>query len=362
MKELSIEQKAKAYDEAIGKLQGLIDNANKQGHIIVRVKDIENTFPELKESEDERIRKVLAGFFKSYKEQGTCGAETFNGIPTENILAWLEKQEPNPYGGVSFNFNDHAWGMCARDGGVEILIDGNLKAFISSDKSFVYPTNNPEPKFHEGEWLTENHPNSYARFVQILEVVNVQGENKYRISRDLHDDEDVTDCLFIEDHWHPFNIQDAKDGDVLACNGEILLFKSYSVQRRISLYCWYNGQTNNFHNKEVVDVLLTTRNKVCPATKEQRELLFSKMKEAGYEWDADKKELKIVDWSKHIKYNPDAPSITEEKPVWTEADERIRKSIYYALKYLEEKLSWDFLDDVDILDAYEWLEKLSNKV
>lgn len=86
------EQKAKAYDEAIGKLQGLINNANKQGHIIIRVEDIENTFPELKESEDERIRKVLAGFFKSYKEQGTCGSETFNGIPTENILAWLEKQ------------------------------------------------------------------------------------------------------------------------------------------------------------------------------------------------------------------------------------------------------------------------------
>ena len=90
------EQKAKAYDEVIGKLQGLIDNANKQGHIIVRVEDIENTFPELKESEDERIRKVLAGFFKSYKEQGTCGSETFNGIPTENILAWLEKQEHEP--------------------------------------------------------------------------------------------------------------------------------------------------------------------------------------------------------------------------------------------------------------------------
>lgn len=26
---------------------------------------------------------------------------------------------------------------------------------------------------------------------------------------------------------------------------------------------------------------------------------------------------------------------------------------------LEKKLSWDFLDDVDILDAYDWLEKQS---
>jgi Fe2+ or Zn2+ uptake regulation protein len=38
-------------------------------------------------------------------------------------------------------------------------------------------------------------------------------------------------------------------------------------------------------------------------------------------------------------------------------DERIRKAIYNALKYLETELYCDFLDDVDILDAYAWLEK-----
>ena len=89
-----------------------------------------------------------------------------------------------------------------------------------------------------------------------------------------------------------FTIQDAKDGDILACNEEILLFKSYSAQERISLYCWYNGQTNNFHNKEVVDVSLNKRNKIFPATKEQRDALMKAMNDAGYEWNAEKKELK----------------------------------------------------------------------
>ena len=42
-------------------------------------------------------------------------------------------------------------------------------------------------------------------------------------------------------------------------------------------------------------------------------------------------------------------------------DERIGKAIHNALKYLEMELSWDFLDDVDILDAYAWLEKQCNK-
>lgn len=35
------------------------------------------------------------------------------------------------------------------------------------------------------------------------------------------------------------------------------------------------------------------QNNTKPATKEQRDLLFAKIKEAGYEWGAEKKELKI---------------------------------------------------------------------
>ena len=42
---------------------------------------------------------------------------------------WLEKQteqKPNPYTGVSFEYNGHIWGMCARDNGVDILLDKQL--------------------------------------------------------------------------------------------------------------------------------------------------------------------------------------------------------------------------------------------
>lgn len=37
--------------------------------------------------------------------------------------------------------------------------------------------------------------------------------------------------------------------------------------------------------------------------------------------------------------------------------ERIRKAIYNTLKYLETELYWDSVDEVDILDAYAWLEE-----
>lgn len=56
MKGLSIEQKAKAYDEALAKMREIVTMDDKPTipHEIAY-----HLFPELKESEDERIRKEL---------------------------------------------------------------------------------------------------------------------------------------------------------------------------------------------------------------------------------------------------------------------------------------------------------------
>lgn len=198
-----------------------------------------------------------------------------------------------------------------------------------------------------------------------------------------------------------FTIQDAKDGDVLACNEEILLFKSYSVQGRISLYCWYNGQTNHFHSKEVNDTSLTTRNKIYPATKEQYDTLFAKMKEAGYKWNAENKEFEEIDneesngedygidslyhaqrilektLGKVDGYQTDdgilahqcaisaVKKLYEQNPTWSEEDERsIRDSIFYlksAKKYFEkdDDILWD---EKWFNLCIEWLESLKDRV
>ena len=47
--------------------------------------------------------------------------------PDEQLPACDEKQcEQKPYSGVSFKYNGHTWGMCARDNGVDILLDKQL--------------------------------------------------------------------------------------------------------------------------------------------------------------------------------------------------------------------------------------------
>jgi hypothetical protein len=86
-----------------------------------------------------------------------------------------------------------------------------------------------------------------------------------------------------------WTIEDAKDGDVLysPCFSLLWIFKS-----RDTVYCCYNLKNNS----EFCGEGYLVRNiDAIPATKMQRDLFFKKLKEAGYEWDAETKELKKID-------------------------------------------------------------------
>ena len=80
MKELSIEQKAKAYYEAKARMSRAFNSKR------VTIGFMNEIFPELREDEDERIRKVLIDIFSSN------GKKDWRDIPTEKIIGWLEKQ------------------------------------------------------------------------------------------------------------------------------------------------------------------------------------------------------------------------------------------------------------------------------
>ena len=84
MKKLSIEQKAKAYDEAIKKAAALYKASEPMSGCNVI---LETLFPELAESEDEKIRKALINIFATHKDY-----EMFFGVSVEDIHAWLERQ------------------------------------------------------------------------------------------------------------------------------------------------------------------------------------------------------------------------------------------------------------------------------
>ena len=81
----------KKFEDFLDRMRGLLNEAKKQGHIIVRVEDLENTFPELKESEDEKIRKKLRLSSKGIATDADED-ELLYGLPYNDIIAWLEKQ------------------------------------------------------------------------------------------------------------------------------------------------------------------------------------------------------------------------------------------------------------------------------
>ena len=68
-------EKAKAYDDAI-------ERAKSYGNIIA-----EEIFPELKESDDEKIKKAIIEFFESEDDN-----TTYSLVRKKDIIAWLEKQ------------------------------------------------------------------------------------------------------------------------------------------------------------------------------------------------------------------------------------------------------------------------------
>lgn len=76
----------KAYKEALERAKDSFSYPSMPGFMRVDV-----IFPELKESEDERIRKGLIARFKTMQDEG---ASVFGECYIYAILAWLEKHKP----------------------------------------------------------------------------------------------------------------------------------------------------------------------------------------------------------------------------------------------------------------------------
>lgn len=226
---------------------------------------------EPKESEDKRIRKGIRNLVLSVEQE----ILSMLNITRSDILAWLEKQGEQKYVDrveSRFKIEKDRWYVCIRD------LDDNYgtRAFC---KGSTYLSTKDETL------LPDNS--------------NIPFEIKY--------------C--VNDYFRLWTIQDAKDGDVLVGNYDnckkpwIGIFKCISKDRpttQFDSYCFINSShhtfitplSNGFYNP----CKGHTIRYALPATKEQCDLLFHKMKEAGYEWDAEKKELRKIEW----------------KPAWSE--------------------------------------------
>ena len=149
----------------------------------------------------------------------------------------------------------------------------------------------PKVKFKAGDWVViDNCHNS------IYQVDSVR-EYDYMLR---HTHGGLMPFPFSSaERLRPWTIQDAKDGDVLVTTKiRSCPFIYRKTDRKNNLAYYYAGIDGNGDFSE--GCLKRTLchfglvSDVIPATKEQRDLLFAKMKEAGYQWDDDKKELRKI--------------------------------------------------------------------
>ena len=241
------EEKAKAYDEALERARKLYNSEETSADVEIACETI---FPELAESENERIRQAIIEFFE-FQDDNT----TYSLVSKKDILAWLEKQ-----------------------GEQKLIVDGIPKA-TNYDKMFQ---NYKIHKFNVGDFIA----NDYC-FGKVIEITN----DAYLL------DTGQGIPFSCEHNAHLWTIEDAKDGDVLVgkIDGDdyILIFKQIK-----------DGWTETYgHYYDAVNRFCVPSQLFCrdykgtfyPATKEQRDTLMKAMADAGYTFDFEKKELKKND-------------------------------------------------------------------
>ena len=89
---MNIEEKAKAYDEVLEKVKGDYIAYKKVGDI-AGMDAITSIFPQIAESEDERIRKKMIQWFNEYKEGNPLTICDEEDEEIDSWIAYLEKQK-----------------------------------------------------------------------------------------------------------------------------------------------------------------------------------------------------------------------------------------------------------------------------
>lgn len=158
-------------------------------------------------------------------------------------------------------------------------------------------------KFKVGDWIISDHPDA------IFKVGDLK-KTTYKLI-DIYGDSHDCQIIEVDKNYHLWTVNDAKPGDILVDNVEgfknplIFILKKFEhvnyglvKPSDYSSYCFLTASDNpkfkegHFHHMHDIK----------PATQKQKDLLFSKMDEAGYTWDLLYKELvrktkfKVGDW------------------------------------------------------------------
>ena len=328
-----MEDYKKKYEDALERAKSAVKEC---GNNLGRIKMIESIFPdELMGNEDERTRKEIISALKYANHKGIY----------DKHIAWLEKlkdfdkqledayktaDEVQYKRGYDKGYMDGYWywrGAIEALGKQATIKDGN-----SIDPHFGKPITTTEtkyPKFKVGDWISGYYTN--------YKVLSINNEG-YAVE-DV--DGNKINILFENEKFHHlWSIKDAKDGDVLVCcNNKPFIFKGFFGLNFPNCLAAYCGVTLENQFGHCNGKTFWTNQDVKPATKEQCNLLFQKMHEAGYEWDAEKKVLNKIKMQDLVISENNVTKISDQddKWKWDEDDEKFfRENILIGLGNIDD--------------------------
>lgn len=149
-----------------------------------------------------------------------------------------------------------------------------------------------EPKFHVGQYVTDGYVGG-----QITSI-----EDNYHCYKilDFMGGTNTTIPFTLQDNYHLWTIKDAMDGDVLLSpstpEGDKecpFIFKEIDKDRIVRFHAALLQSESIKISDGITNVMgYANAGYHTPATKEQRDALMKAINDAGYEWNAKKKELK----------------------------------------------------------------------
>lgn len=301
----------KLYKGALKRAKGIIKYYKEHNRgDEAAIEDLEVVFPELKESEYERIRKGIIGVVKGTMPDNDYRKKYLDWLEKqsqedmvealrmeyekgksdvlqeqrkewneedERIIEWLIHDIKNAlddciYNGESVEDAEKALAWLEKQN--KQILANSAKTCKDEQK----PTDNNKPKFKVGDWI-----NGYYASYKVLSV-----NNKWYAVEDT--DGNKINILFENEKFHHlWTIQDANDGDVLysPCLSLLWIFKS-----KDTVYCGCNLNYND--GAFCGEGYFERPTDAIPATKEQREQLEKVITDAGYKWNKEQLKLEKI--------------------------------------------------------------------
>lgn len=308
------------YKDALDRAKKLKENSDSTAVI----DGCEQIFPELQGNEDEQMRQWIIDDIRYNMNNETLFHSEYKK-KAEKAIAWLEKQgktniqNNNPFKIESDKFyfciKDYFAGGCCRSkkGDIVLAKNGmNMMGLSPKEASEYFIPINPfkehvvvdwfekerekpqeetvdnankiRPKFDIGDWITCT---AFIPEPHLLHVIDIK-DGLYELE-DIYGTKKRSTIGHVESIYYHWTIKDAKEGDVL-------YYEDFDCVRtfihKFGKY-YYCCLVNDVYipNSDYFVVLNDRLSYIRPATKEQRDYLFARMKQEGYRWDEDKKEV-----------------------------------------------------------------------